>query len=423
MAKSSESQRRVVVTGTGVVSCLGCDVDRYYQRLLKGESGIIQIRHFATDDLPVQIGGVVSELDAESWIERKLLRRIDPAMTYGLVAAKKALLQAGILGNKELFSHPSRYGCILGSGMGGMNIFLEGYQTLLEKGFRRVSPFFIPYSLSNMIGALLAIETGFQGPNYSISAACATANYCILNAFDRIRQNECDLVVCGAAEAPVGRAGIAGFAACHALSQRNEDPTHASRPWDQERDGFVLSEGAGVLVLEELEHARRRGATILAELLGGATNCDAYHMTEPMPDGGQVYACMKEACEKAAISPDQIDYINAHATSTPLGDRAEAVGIRRLLGHALQRVKVNATKSWTGHSLAASGGLEAIATVEALRTGWLHPTANLSNPDSCIDEMDCCIGEKVFFEPLIALTNSFGFGGHNSTLVFAKHSP
>lgn len=414
-------RQRVVVTGTGVVSCLGHDVGEFYSRLMDGESGISAITRISAEDLPVRFAGNIQAFDPEPWIDRKLARRIDIMSAYALLAAKKALHQAG-LPNPEACSglQSPRCGVILGSGMGGMNVFQDGWETLRERGPRRVSPFVIPFSISNMTGALLAIECGFEGPNYSMSTACATANYCFLAAADLIRRGICDLVVAGGSEAPIDRLGMAGFAACRALSERNDAPARASRPWDRQRDGFVMGEGAGVLVLESLEHALRRGAHPLVEVLGGATNCDAHHFTEPRPDGRGVRRCMEMALQQGGVRPEQVDYINAHATSTKLGDEAEIRAIRDLFAGSLDRIKLNATKSMVGHCLGGSGGLEAVATVQALLTGDLHPTLNLEDPEPWVADLDCCRTAHRGLPIRVALTNSFGFGGHNSSMILGR---
>jgi 3-oxoacyl-[acyl-carrier-protein] synthase II len=417
----SETAQRVVVTGMGVVCCLGDDVDLVYDRLMKGESGIGFIEKVPVDDLAVRFAGEVREFQPEPWIDRKLARRVDPMSAYLLVSAQKAMAQAGLQSEAALeHLDLSRCGVILGSGMGGMNVFQEGWETLHHKGPNRVSPFCIPFSISNITGALFAIQSGFQGPNYSISTACATANYCFLAAADLIRRGICDVVVAGGGEAPVDRLGMAGFAACRALSQRNDEPKRASRPWDRQRDGFVMAEGAGALVIESLEHARARGAPILAEIVGGATNCDAHHFTEPLPDGSGVARCMKMALAQAGLRPDQLDYINAHATSTKLGDEAEIRAIRDVFGSHAPHLRINGTKSLVGHCLGGAGGIEAVVTVQALRTGNLHPTLNLEDPEDWAQDLDLCQTAHWGLPIRAALTNSFGFGGHNSSMILAR---
>ncbi|MGZ3634106.1 MAG: beta-ketoacyl-ACP synthase II, partial [Parachlamydiaceae bacterium] len=302
---------------------------------------------------------------------------------------------------------------------GGMGVFADGVQTLLEKGNRRVTPFLVPYILTNMGGGLLAIDVGFMGPCYSISTACATSNNAIIAAANHIRQGDADLMIAGGTEAAITPLGVAGFCACKALSQRNDAPHKASRPWDKDRDGFVMGEGAGVLVLESLEHALARGAPILAEYLGGGISCDAHHMTEPRSDGEGVANCLKNALVDAGISAEQVNYINAHATSTPVGDMAEINALKKVFSKT-DHIAINATKSMIGHSLGAAGGIEAVATIKAIQTEMIHPTLNLENPEEgCLDFHVPTTAEK--FKVNVAISNSFGFGGHNATLVFAPY--
>ena len=302
--------------------------------------------------------------------------------------------------------------------MGGMGTFAAAVEDWATKGFRRMNPFCIPFAITNMPGAQLAMDTGFMGPNYSISTACATGNYCLLAAADHIRRGDADLMLAGGADAAVIPSGIGGFTACKALSQRNGEPERASRPWDTGRDGFVMGEGAGVLVLESEAHAKARGATILAELAGGAVGCDAHHMTEPRPDGSGVAACIKAALKKSGTDASSVDYVNAHATSTPAGDIAEWKAIRAAVPG--DRVKVNATKSLIGHLLGAASAVEAVVAVQAIRTGLLHPTLNLESPDPAVELDRLVLGEALAHETQVALSNSFGFGGHNSCVVFKK---
>lgn len=413
-----KNKKRIVVTGMGVVSCFGNDVDVFYDSLLKGISGVKTIDHFPCEDYPTRIAAFIKDFDAGEYIDKKQARRIDPFIAYAMVAGKKALENADLAGETINALDKTRCGIIIGSGIGGMSMFAEGVQTLLEKGNRRLTPFFIPYVLTNMAGGMLAMDLGFMGPNYSISTACATTNYSIIAAANHIKNGEADLIVCGGTEAPILPIGLAGFCACKALSQRNDEPSKASRPWDQGRDGFVMGEGAGVLVLESLEHALKRGAPILAEYLGGGTSCDAYHITEPRSDGEGVALCIKNALYDAGIKPEQVDYINAHATSTPAGDMAEVNALKKVFQNP-EKIKMNSTKSMVGHLLGASGGVEAIATIKALITGKIHPTLNLDNPEPGIGfDLPTKTAEA---NPRIAISNSFGFGGHNATLVFKRY--
>lgn len=414
-------KKRVVVTGLGIVSCFGNDVEAFYDALLEGKSGVRSITHFPCEEFPTRFAAWVPDFDPGDYIEKKQARRIDPFIRYAMVAGKKALEHSSLTGAAAEHLDKKRCGIIIGSGMGGMSTFYEGTVVLTTKGLRRLTPFFVPYIITNMGGALLAIDLGFMGPNYSISTACATGNYSIIAAADHIRAGHADLMLCGGAEAAVYPIGLAGFVANKALSERNDAPQKASRPWDKERDGFVMGEGAGVLTLESLDHALARGAPILAEYLGGSTNCDAFHMTAPREDGEGMLLCMEQALADAAISKEQVNYINAHATSTPVGDMVEVGAIHRCFGAHAKNIKMNATKSMTGHCLGAAGGIEAIVTVEAIKRGKLHPTLNLENPESGLREIDVVREKAQAHTVTAALSNSFGFGGHNSTVVFGPY--
>lgn len=413
------SKRRVVVTGMGLVSCFGQDVETFHQRLLEGKSGVVPIEEFPCHDYPTRFAAVIRNFEVGGYLDKKQTRRVDPFIRYAVVAGKKALEQAQ-LGSPELLSglDIQRCGVIVGSGMGGMHMFYNGTQTLIKEGFKRLTPFFVPFIITNMAGALLGIELGFMGPNYSISTACATANYSIYAAAEHIIRGEADLMLCGGTEAPINQIGVGGFVACRALSEYNENPEKASRPWDKKRDGFVIGEGAGVLVLESLEHALARNAPILCEYLGGATNCDAYHMTNPREDGWGVQLCIEQAIKNSGISKEQINYINAHATSTQAGDLCETRAIKKVFNSHAPKIKINATKSMTGHCLGAAGGIEAIALIEQMRQEVLHPTINLEEPEEEVQDLDIVI-KATPYKVTAALTNSFGFGGHNSSLVFA----
>ncbi len=411
-------KERVVVTGLGVTSCLGHDVDSFYEQLLQGKNGVTPISGFSCEGLQTQFAGEIKEFDAGTYIEKKQARRIDRCIAYAMVAGKKALFDAGVTGSVLEGLDKTKCGVIIGSGMGGMGVFVEGIQTLGNKGSKWVTPFFIPYILSNMPGALLAMDLGFMGPNYSISTACATGNYAIEAAANHIRRGESKLVICGGVEAPLLPMAIAGFNACRALSTRNEAPEKASRPWDKGRDGFVLGEGAGVLILESLEHALKRGAKIYAEYLGGAVSCDAHHMTEPRSDGKGVSLCIQKALAEAGTSPEEIDYINAHATSTPAGDMAEVHAIKQVFVRP-EKIVMNGTKSLIGHPLGGAAAIEAVVTVKAIELGEVHPTLNLEDPEP---NLDFNIPTKRLKIPIRkAISNSFGFGGHNSTVVFGKY--
>ncbi|KAG5235201.1 3-oxoacyl-[acyl-carrier-protein] synthase [Salix suchowensis] len=388
--REKDPKKRVVITGMGLVSVFGNDVDAYYDKLLAGESGIGTIDRFDASKFPTRFAGQIRGFNAQGYIDGKNDRRLDNCLRYCIVAGKKALEDADLGGDK------------------------------LSKD-RKITPFFIPYAITNMGSALLAIDLGFMGPNYSISTACATSNYCFYAAANHIRRGEADMMIAGGTEAAIIPIGLGGFVACRALSQRNDDPKTASRPWDRDRDGFVMGEGAGVLVMESLEHAMKRGAPIIAEYLGGAVNCDAYHMTDPRADGLGVSSCIERGLEDAGVSPEEVNYINAHATSTLAGDLAEINAIKKVFKNTSE-IKINATKSMIGHCLGASGGLEAIATVKAITTGWLHPSINQFNPEPSV-EFDTVANKKQQHEVNVAISNSFGFGGHNSVVAFSAFKP
>lgn len=413
-------KQRVVVTGMGIVSCFGTDLDTFYQSLLQGKSGVSPIQTFDCSEYPTRFAASVSEFVPGDYIDKKQARRIDPFIRYTLVAGKKALEHAGFSLSDLGEIDKTRAGIVIGSGMGGMVSFSEGVKTLIEKGFKRISPFFVPYIITNMGGALLAIDVGFQGPNYSISTACATSNYSIYHAAEHIRQGHADLMLCGGAEAPLTPIGLAGFVACRALSTYNEDPKKASRPWDRKRDGFVMGEGCGVLVLESWEHALKRKAPIYAEYLGGAITCDAFHITDPREDGAGVVLCIETALQDAQVKKEEVNYINAHATSTIVGDLCEVEAVKKVFPK-YEQIKMNSTKSLIGHCLGAAGALEAVATVQSIYHKKIHPTINVEDPEPALEGIDIVAKEAQDFSIRVALSNSFGFGGHNSTLVFAPY--
>lgn len=412
------TKKRIVITGMGVVSCLGNEVESFYEALLQGKSGVSTITGFSTDQLTTKFAAEIKEFDAGDYIDRKQARRVDRSIAYALVAGKKALEQGKLTGEALKQLDATKAGVLIGSGMGGMGVFCEGVRSLEAKGGRGVSPFFVPYILSNMAGALLGIDVGFMGPNYSVATACATGNYALIAAAEHIRKGEADVMLCGGTEAPILPMAIAGFNACKALSQRNDAPEKASRPWDKDRDGFVLGEGAGVLILESLEHALKRGAPIIAEYFGGGVSCDAYHMTEPRTDGKGVSLCIKKALEDASVRPEEIDYINPHATSTPAGDLVELQGISQAIPNT-ENVVLNASKSMIGHSCGASSALEAVITAMAIQKGEIHPTINLDNPEIDLN----FIVPKTRLKRTVkkALSNSLGFGGHNAAIVLGAY--
>ncbi|KAL8102737.1 hypothetical protein AgCh_027313 [Apium graveolens] len=354
--------RRVVVTGMGVETSIGHDPDVFYNNLLEGVSGISEIEGFDISDYPTKIAGEIKSFSTEGWVAPKLSKRMDKFMLYMLTAGKKALADSGITEDFMDQMDKTRCGVLIGSAMGGMKVFNDAIEAL-RISYKKMNPFCVPFATTNMGSAMLAMDLGWMGPNYSISTACATSNFCIFNAANHIIRGEADVMLCGGSDAVIIPIGLGGFMACRALSQRNNDPTKASRPWDNNRDGFVLGEGAGVLLLEELEHAKARGAKIYAEFLGGSFTCDAYHMTEPHPDGAGVILCIENALAQSGVSREDVNYINAHATSTQAGDLKEYQALLHCFGQN-KELRVNSTKSMIGHLLGAAGAVEAVATVQ-----------------------------------------------------------
>lgn len=411
------TKKRIVVTGMGIVSCFGQDVDVFYDNLLAGKSGVVPLTHFPCEEYPTRIAAEVKDFDAGDYIDKKQARRVDRAIAFAMVSGKKALEMAKLDAANCEGLDKTRAGCIIGSGIGGMSTFADNVKILNERGHRKITPFLIPFILTNMGSALLAMDIGFMGPNYSISTACATSNNCIIAAAEHIRNGEADVMVCGGSEAPLSPIGLAGFCALKALSTQNDNPASASRPWDKARDGFVMAEGAACLVLESLEHALKRGAPILAEYMGGALTCDAHHMTDPRADGEGVRLCVEKALCDSNLKEQDVNYINAHATSTPAGDLCEVTGLKRLFTQP-ERIIMNATKSMIGHSLGAAGGMEAIAVIKAIQTGYVHPTINLENPE---DLSFATSKHKERVDVNVGISNSFGFGGHNSTIVLGRY--
>ncbi|KAJ0716585.1 putative beta-ketoacyl synthase, thiolase, beta-ketoacyl synthase, active [Helianthus annuus] len=430
--RETDPKKRVVITGMGLVSCFGNDVNTFYDKLLEGQSGITLIDRFDASTFSVRFAGQIRDFSSVGYIDGKSDRRLDDCWRYCLVAGKKALEDASLSQDVLETMDRTKIGVLVGSGMGGLTAFSAGVEALIQKGYKKITPFFIPYSITNMGSALLAIDTGLMGPNYSISTACATANYCFFQAANHIRRGDADIMVAGGTEAAVNATGVGGFIACRALSQRNDEPHRASRPWDQDRDGFVIGEGSGVLIMESLEHATKRGANIIAEYLGGGITCDAHHMTDPRKDGLGVSTCITKCLEDSGISPEEVNYVNCHATSTLAGDLAEVNAIKKVFKDTLE-IKMNGTKSMIGHGLGAAGGLEAIACIKAITTGWLHPTINqdvlaktltrlTTNLEPAVD-IDTVPNVKKQHEVNVAISNSFGFGGHNSVVAFAPFKP
>ncbi|KAL7254320.1 hypothetical protein ACSBR1_008675 [Camellia fascicularis] len=413
--REKDPKKRIVITGMGLVSVLGNDVDSFYEKLLNGESGISLIDKFDASEYPVQIAGQVRGFSGDGYVDLEKYQNIDDCWKYSLFAAKTALQDANLTPQVIKNLDRSKMGVVVGSGAGGIKTLCNAVDALLKQEYNKILTSYYP---TNMGPALLAIETGFSGPIYSISTACASGNYCLCAAANHIRKGEAEIMLAGGADAGVIPSGICGFMACKALSTRNDEPHKASRPWDQHRDGFVLSEGSAVLVLESLEHARKRGARIIAEYLGGAITCDAHHLTDPRSDGLGVATCISKSLYNAGVSPEEVNYINAHATSTRLGDLAEVSAVKKIFKNELHQIKMNGTKSMVGHAIGAAGALEAIATVKAIATGWLHPTINQYNlePEVTIDTVP---NTKKKHDVNVAISNSFGFGGHNSVVVFA----
>jgi 3-oxoacyl-[acyl-carrier-protein] synthase II len=415
--------RRVVVTGLGLVTPLGCGVDRVWRRLIGGESGIHRITRFEVDDLPAKIAGQVptegeGAFRAEEVLEPKDVRKNDPFILYGIAAAREAIEDADWMPQDERARE--RTGVLIGSGIGGLGTIADTAVELEQRGPRRVSPFFIPASLINLVSGQVSIRFRFKGPNHSVVTACSTGAHAIGDASRMIALGDADVMVAGGAEAAICRIGVAGFAAARALSTHfNDTPERASRPWDEDRDGFVMGEGAGIVVLEELEHARARGARMYGEIVGYGLSGDAYHITAPSPDGDGGYRSMKAALQRAGMRPDQIDYINAHGTSTPLGDEIELGAVKRLFGEAAYRVSMSSTKSAIGHLLGAAGSVEAIFSLLAVHHQIVPPTLNLDRPsDGC--DLDLVPYEARRREVRAALSNSFGFGGTNASLILVR---
>jgi 3-oxoacyl-[acyl-carrier-protein] synthase II len=410
------TRRRVVVTGLGIVCPVGNTVQQAWDNALAGKPGITRITRFDPSRLSSQIAGEVKEFDVSPYMSPKEARRMDLFIHYGMAAGLQAWRDAGVQATPE---NSERIGVNFGSGIGGIPLIEAMHDELKQNGPRRISPFFVPGTIINMIAGLLSIEVGAKGPNLAMVTACTTSTHCIGEAGKLIRYGEADVMIAGGAEAVITELGVGGFASARALSTRNDDPGGASRPWDKERDGFVLGEGAGAVVLEEYEHARARGARIYCELAGYGVSADAFHMTAPSEDGDGAFRCMRNALKDANLETSAVDYINAHGTSTPLGDVAETRAVKRLLGARAGKVAVNSTKSMTGHLLGAAGGVEAVFSALALRDQVSPPTINLRTPDPECD-LDYVPNAARKMPIRVALSNSFGFGGTNGTLVFAR---
>jgi len=410
------SNRRVVVTGLGLVTPLGNDVSTTWEAILAGKSGIRPITHFDISEFSVRFGGTIVDFDITEYISQKDARKMDPFIHFGMAAGIQAIRDSGLETTDE---NAERIGVAIGSGIGGIYTIENNYDAFLKKGPRKISPFFVPSAIINMVAGNLSIMHGYKGPNISIVSACSTGAHNIADAVRMIQFGTVDAMLAGGAEYATTPIGIGGFAAARALSTRNDEPELASRPWDRDRDGFVLGDGAGVMMVEELEHAKARGAKIYAEIVGVAMNSDAYHMTSPSPNGQGAGRCMELALMDAGINKEEVDYINAHGTSTPAGDLAETNGIKGAFGDHAYKLAVSSTKSMIGHLLGAAGGVEAILSTLAVQDQVAPPTINHDNPDPECD-LDYVPNTAREMKIDVALSNSFGFGGTNGTLVFRR---
>ncbi len=412
-------QKRVVVTGLGAITPIGNTVKEYWQSLLQGKNGIGHITLFDPSDHACQMAGEVKGFDPHDYLDKKEAKRMDRFAQFAVCASQQTLRDAQFE-ITDLNAH--QVGAIIGTGIGGINVLEDQHEVYLTKGAKKCSPFMIPMMIANMAAGLTAIHTGVKGPNSCTVTACAAGSHAIGDAFRLIQRGYAQAMLCGGTEAAITPLSVAGFSSAKALSTRNDDPTHASRPFDRDRDGFVMGEGAGILLLEELEHALQRRARIYAELIGYGMTCDAYHMTAPVPGGEGAARAMALALKDAGITPDRVDYINAHGTSTPANDQTETQAVKTVLGERAYAIAMSSTKSMTGHLLGGSGGIEAVATVKAIAEDIIPPTINLENPDlenGC--DLDYVANQSRKWLTEIALSNSFGFGGHNATLVFRKY--
>jgi len=411
--------RRVVITGMGVISPVGVGLNRYWDNLKSGYSGIVPVTKFDTSDCPVKIGGEVpSDFNPEDFLDKKEIKRLDNFSIYALIAAEEAIRHAGL---EEGIPDMDRFGVVVGSGVGGLLTMEEQNKRLLNRGFRGVSPLFIPMYILDIAAGHISMKWGLKGPNYAVVSACATGSTAIGDALRHIQYGDADIFIAGGTEACITPIAYAGFANMKALSRRNDEPEKASRPFDSDRDGFVMGEGAGLLVLEELEHAHNRGAKIHAELIGYGATADAYHITAPAPGGEGAMRAMKRAVKDGGVEPEDVDYINAHGTSTPFNDKNESLAIKTLFGEHAYKLNVSSTKSMTGHLLGAAGGIEAIAAIMAIKKNVIPPTINYDTPDPECD-LNYTPNSAVDKSVSIAMSNTFGFGGHNAVLLFKEWS-
>ena len=409
-------KKRVVITGLGAITPIGNTAESFWQALVAGTSGIGRITRFDAADYDAKIAGEVKGFDPTAFIDKKEARRMDRFTQFAIAASRMALSDSGLdLENEDR----SRIGAFVGSGIGGMDTLHDQYKTLFEKGPNRISPFFIPMMIANMAAGQVSIAFGLQGPSSCVVTACATGTNCIGDAMKVIQRGDADVMVAGGTEAAISPAGMAGFCAMKALSTRNDEPEKASRPFEKDRDGFVMGEGSGIVILESLEHALARGARIYAELAGYGTNADAYHVTAPAPEGVQAAKCMELAIKDAGLTTTDVDYINAHGTSTPLNDKNETLGIKALFGDHATKLAVSSIKSMTGHLLGAAGGIECVATALTVVNDMMPPTINYDTPDPELD-LDYVPNQARAKTVRVALSNSFGFGGHNATLLVKK---
>jgi len=408
--------RRVVVTGVGVVSALGTGVDKNWAALMAGRSGIDRITRFDASEFPTQIAGEVKDFNAEDFIDKKEIKKMDLFIQYAVGAADLAMKDSGFEITEE---NAERVGVLVGAGLGGLPAIERYHEAMLEGGYKKISPFFIPMLIINLAPGQISIKYGAKGPNISSVSACATGTHSIGDAYHMIARGDADAMIAGGCEATITRLGVGGFNVMKALSTRNDDPQGASRPFDKGRDGFVMSEGAGIVILEEYEAAKKRGARIYAEVAGYGLTGDAYHLTAPAPEGEGAARCMKMALKNGGIAPEEVDYINAHGTSTPFNDYFETLAIKSALGDHARKVMISSTKSMTGHALGAAGGIEAVFSLLAMDRGAVPPTINYQEPDPDCD-LDYVPNEARQATVKVAMTNSLGFGGTNATLIFKK---
>lgn len=408
-------KRRVVITGMGVMTSLGHDLDTFWNHLMEGKSGVSLIEAFDVSEYPTRIAAEIKDFQPDDYMDKKESRRMDRFVQFAVASSLMALKDANL--NIQTDMDPERAGVYVGSGIGGLGTWEDQHNILLEKGPKRVSPFFIPMMIANMASGQISMQTGAKGPNSTAVTACATGTHSIGDSFKLIQRGDADVMIAGGAEATIRPTGMAGFCALRAMSTRNEEPEKASRPFDTDRDGFVMGEGSGILILEELEHAQKRGARIYAEVIGYGMSGDAYHMTDPDPEGAA--RCMKKALKDAGIAPEEVDYINAHGTSTPVGDRSETTAIKTAFGDHAYKLAISSTKSMTGHLLGAAGGVEAVITGLTIVNRRIAPTINVDNQDPECD-LDYVPNQAREADVRIAMSNSFGFGGHNATIILKR---